>query len=479
MEFHERSNENFSIENVEANDKITFDDDGRVKRTGTLITASAHIITAVIGSGVLSLAWAIAQLGWIAGILALIIFSIVTLFTSSLLTNFYRFPDPTIGTRNYTYMHAVEKYLGGKKYKLCGIAQYGNLIGTSIGYTITTALGVGAIKRANCFHKHGHEAECHASNELSMIMFGVLQILLSQIPNFHKLSGLSVIAAAMSFTYAFIGVGLSVSRIAGGVHPKTSLTGVAVGVDVTGEQKVWRCFQALGNIAFAYAYSLVLIDIQDTLKSSPPENQVMKKATAVGVFVTTMFYMLSGILGYIAFGNNAPGNFLTGFYEPFWLVDLANVCIVFHLVGAYQVFSQAVYTMVEEQSRKRWPETDFIVKEYPIGIPFLGTFNLNLFRAVWRTFYVIVTTTLAIIFPFFNDILGLLGACGFWPLTVYFPIEMHIAQTQIQRYSRRWLGLKLLSSACLIVSLLAAAGSIRGIVTELKTYRPFMSVSDS
>ena len=63
----------------------------------------------------------------------------------------------------------------------------------------------------------------------------------------------------------------------------------------------------------------------------------MKQATAVGVSVTTLFYMLCGILGYIAFGNNAPGNFLTGFYEPFWLVDLANVCIVVHLVGAYQV----------------------------------------------------------------------------------------------------------------------------------------------
>ncbi|KAJ7002767.1 hypothetical protein NC653_008084 [Populus alba x Populus x berolinensis] len=36
-----------------------FDDDGRPKRTGTVWTASAHIITAVIGSGVLSLASAI------------------------------------------------------------------------------------------------------------------------------------------------------------------------------------------------------------------------------------------------------------------------------------------------------------------------------------------------------------------------------------------------------------------------------------
>ncbi|KAI7728861.1 hypothetical protein M8C21_026452, partial [Ambrosia artemisiifolia] len=34
---------------------------------GTVWTASAHIITAVIGSGVLLLAWATAQLGWIAG----------------------------------------------------------------------------------------------------------------------------------------------------------------------------------------------------------------------------------------------------------------------------------------------------------------------------------------------------------------------------------------------------------------------------
>lgn len=78
---------------------------------------------------------------------------------------------------------------------------------------------------------------------------------------------------------------------------------------------------------------------QDTLKSTPPENGVMKKATFIGISISTIFYLLCGILGYSAFGNNAPGNLLTGFgfYEPFWLVDLANVCIVVHLIGAYQV----------------------------------------------------------------------------------------------------------------------------------------------
>ena len=78
------------------------------------------------------------------------------------------------------------------------------------------------------------------------------------------------------------------------------------------------------------------------MKSSPPENAVMKKATFIGISVSTVFYMSCGVVGYAAFGNGAPGNFLTGFgfYEPFWLVDFANVCIVVHLVGAYQVKHQ-------------------------------------------------------------------------------------------------------------------------------------------
>ncbi|MCI31144.1 amino acid permease 2-like, partial [Trifolium medium] len=53
---------------------------------GTFWTATAHIITAVIGSGVLSLAWAIAQLGWAVGPVVMILFAGVNLYTSSLLT---------------------------------------------------------------------------------------------------------------------------------------------------------------------------------------------------------------------------------------------------------------------------------------------------------------------------------------------------------------------------------------------------------
>jgi hypothetical protein len=49
---------------------------------------------------------------------------------------------------------------------------------------------------------------------------------------------------------------------AGGAHPEATLTGVTVGVDVSASEKIWRTFQSLGDIAFAYSYSNVLIEIQ-------------------------------------------------------------------------------------------------------------------------------------------------------------------------------------------------------------------------
>ncbi|CAN0921081.1 Amino acid permease 6, partial [Linum grandiflorum] len=92
-------------------------------------TASAHIITAVIDSGVLSLAWAITQLGWVAGPLVLMTFFSITWYTSTLLANAYR--SPVSKNRNPTYMDAVRSSLGGRKVLLCGIAQYCGLVGTT------------------------------------------------------------------------------------------------------------------------------------------------------------------------------------------------------------------------------------------------------------------------------------------------------------------------------------------------------------
>ncbi|RWW66360.1 hypothetical protein BHE74_00026273 [Ensete ventricosum] len=344
-----------------------------------------------------------------------------------------------------------------------------------------------------------------------MIMFGVAEIFMSQIPDFDQIWWLSIVAAVMSFTYSSIGLALGIVQVIGNKSIKGSLTGISIGV-ISPTQKIWRSLQALGDIAFAYSFSLVLIEIQvcfwlsnelkiersvdrstlilrvllgftgmlsclqDTVRAPPPsEAKVMKKASLLSIVVTTLFYMMCGCMGYAAFGDSAPGNLLTGFgfYNPYWLLNIANAAIVVHLVGAYQVFCQPLFAFIEKWAVKTWPESTFIAKEIAVPLTPTRRYNLSLFRLVWRSAFVVLTTVISMLLPFFNDVVGLLGALGFWPLTVYFPVEMYIVRQRIPRWSTRWVCLQMLSLTCLAVTIAAAIGSVAGVVTDLNLYRPF------
>ena len=189
----------------------------------------------------------------------------------------------------------------------------------------------------------------------------------------------------------------------------------------------------------------------------------------------------------------APGNLLTGFgfYNPYWLLDIASIAIVVHLVGEYQVttnqnnrfflcileiidstalqvYSQHLYAFVEKWSTRKWPQSNFVGAEYGLSIPYYGIYQLNFFRLVWRTIFVVFTTFIATLVPFFEDVVGMIGAIGFWPLTIYFPVEMYISQKKIGPWTSRWVGLQILSVTCLFVSIAAAVGTLDGIILDLK-----------
>ncbi|KAL2957128.1 hypothetical protein AAZX31_18G126300 [Glycine max] len=108
------------------------------------------------------------------------------------------------------------------------------------------------------------------NSNMYMISFGIVEIIFSQIPGFDQLWWLSIVAAVMSFTYSTIGLGLGIGKVIENRGVRGSLTGITVGT-VTQTEKVWRTMQALGDIAFAYSYSLILVEIQDMMKSPPSE----------------------------------------------------------------------------------------------------------------------------------------------------------------------------------------------------------------
>ncbi|XP_057796088.1 probable amino acid permease 7 [Salvia miltiorrhiza] len=442
------------------------DSDASVKRTGTVWTAIAHIITGVIGSGVLSLAWSVAQLGWIAGPLSMVVFGIITIISSNILCDCYRYPHPEVGhIRNKSYAEAVSSYLGKTCMWVVGIFLHESYFGFGIAYTITSAVSIRAILKSNCYHKEGHDAPCEYEDSLFILLFGAVQLVFSQIPDFHNMESLSIIAAVMSFAYTFIGLGLGFAKVIGNGQIKGDIHGVPASNTI---RKVWLSSQALGDIAFAFNYNIILLNIQDTLKAPPEENKTMKRASCISILITSFFFLLCGCFGYAAFGNEAPGNLLTGFgfYEPYWLVGLANVCIVLHLVGGYQIYSQPLFAAAEAEIAKKHPNSGFVNNEYIVKLPLVPRFKLNLLRLCFRTIYVAATTILALLFPYFNEVLGVLGALNFWPLAIYFPVEMYLVQNKVRAWTGTWIVLQAFRIFCLLCTILAFIGSVEGLISN-------------
>ncbi|KAL8150662.1 hypothetical protein V2J09_020470 [Rumex salicifolius] len=440
-----------------------------VHRTGTIWTAITHIITGVIGAGVLSLAWSIAQLGWVGGPVALFVFAAISLVSAFLLTDCYRTGkiDPEKANDeeecSSSYMQAVSRYLDKTHQRACALLVQESLYGTGLAYTITAAVSMRGIQKANCYHREGHSATCSYSDNSYMLMFGAVQIVMSQIPNFHNMEWLSATAAVMSFAYATIGLGLGVAKV---IENGTIMGGIAGVTASSLSEKIYLLLQAVGDIAFAYPFSVIVLEIQDTLKrppQGPSEGRAMKKASVAAISVTNFFYLFCGCFGYAAFGDDTPGNLLTGFgfYEPYWLIDFANACVVLHLVGGYQ----PVFTFIEGYISDRHPTSSFVNDNYIIKLCGLPPIELNLLRLTFRSAYVASTTALAMGFPYFNQVLGVLGALNFWPITIYFPVEMYMKKQKVGGWSKTGLLLRVFSFVLFLLSVAALVGSVEGLLS--------------
>ncbi|KAG6626249.1 hypothetical protein CIPAW_15G035500 [Carya illinoinensis] len=420
------------------------DDDGRSpKRAGTVWSASVSLTTAIVASPLflMSLPGNVAQLGWVAGPAVIIFFALLTYCTSALLCACYRSPEVP-AKRNDTYMEAIRSNLDGAKYfKICLVIKYLNLLEAASEYTVFAALMMMHVARDI---KYGLSNCCNAAdacyvNPMPYFMAFALRM------------SFSILCLMMFLLYSVIVLGLAIAKVAG-----TNNT-------MTRAQKILKIVQAVGNIAHAYDLSAVLIEIMDTIKSPPSEAETMKKATRRSLILTTFVSMLHGCLLFAAFGNNvSPVFLLHGFYKSYWLLDMiASATIVIQFAGGYQIYLQPILAMVEETLAKRFPDNEFVTKDIkiPTGCRHFGPYKLNLFRLVWRTLFVITTTVLSMFLPIYLDLLKLFQILAFWPIAIYFPVEMYTVQKKIPKWSKRWICLHILSVGCLIVTIATAAAS--------------------
>jgi hypothetical protein len=75
-------------------------------------------------------------------------------------------------------------------------------------------------------------------------------------------------------------------------------------------------------------------------------------------------------------------------------------------------------------------------------------------------------TGLAVVFPYFNEVLGLLGALTFLPLVIYLPVEMYCMQRRVKAWTPTWVALQAFSVVCFAVGTFAFVGCVEGVVRK-------------
>jgi hypothetical protein len=181
-----------------------------------------------------------------------------------------------------------------------------------------------------------HNSVCPGCKDIKLtyfiMIFASVHFVLSHLPNFHSISGVSLAAAVMSLSYSTIAWGASVDK---GVLPNVEYGYKAKSTSGT----VFNFLSALGEVAFAYAGHNVVLEIQATIPSTPekPSKGPMWRGVLIAYIVVALCYFPVALIGYWMFGNAVEDNILISLQKPRWLIAMANMFVVIHVIGSYQV----------------------------------------------------------------------------------------------------------------------------------------------
>lgn len=401
-----------------------------------------HNVTAMVGAGVLSLPYAMAQLGWGPGVVILILSWIITLYT---LWQMVEMHEMVPGKRFDRY-HELGQYAFGEKLGLYIVVPQQLIVevGTCIVYMVTGGRSLQKVHDLLC------NDPCKEIKLSYFIMiFASVHFVLSHLPNFNSIAGVSLAAAVMSLSYSTIAWSASIHR---GVQPD-----VAYGYKAkTAAGTVFNFFNALGEVAFAYAGHNVVLEIQATIPSTPekPSKGPMWRGVVVAYIVVALCYFPVALIGYWMFGNKVDDNILISLEKPTWLIVMANFFVVVHVIGSYQIYAMPVFDMIET----------LLVKK----LNFSPTSRL---RFVVRNLYVAFTMFIAITFPFFGGLLGFFGGFAFAPTTYYLPCIIWLAIFKPRKYSLSWWTNWICIVLGLCLMILSPIGGLRQIILEAKEYK--------
>ncbi|WOH15473.1 hypothetical protein DCAR_0935014 [Daucus carota subsp. sativus] len=399
-----------------------------------------HTVTAMVGAGVLSLPYAMAYLGWGPGAMFIVLSWCITLYT---MWQMIQLHECVPGVRFDRY-YSLSQYAFGPKLGPWIVLPQQLIVqvGCNIVYMVTGGKCLKKFFEITC-------TDCTRLRQSYWIcIFGSIHFVLSQLPDFNSVAAVSLAAAIMSLSYS------TIAWVGSIAHGRVENVSYAY-KSTSGADSVFRVFNALGQIAFAFAGHAVTLEIQATIPSTPekPSRIPMFKGALAAYFVNAICYAPVAFIGYWAFGQDVEDNVIVGLHKPAWLIAAANLMVVIHVIGSYQVFAMPVFDLAERGMTKKF--------NVPPGI---------LLRLVVRSAYVAMTLFIGVTFPFFGDLLGFFGGFGFAPTSYFLPCIIWLTIKKPKRFSASWL----INWACIIIGVFvmiaSTIGGLRNIIADSSTY---------
>ncbi|KAK0593496.1 hypothetical protein LWI29_037662 [Acer saccharum] len=338
-----------------------------LKSRGSWLHCGYHLTTSIVAPVLLSLPLALSLLGWFAGVVCLTVAAMVTFYSYNLLSLVLDH-HAHLGHRQLRFRDMATDVLGpgwGKYF--VGPIQFGLCYGAVIACAL---LGGQSLKNIYMLSSTSRGMQLYQF----VIIFGVLKLVLAQIPSFHNLRHINLASLILCLAY-------SACATAGSIYIGNSKMAPPKDYSVNGSglNRIFGSLNAISIIATAYGNGII------------PEIQATIAAPVKGK-------MLKGLLNFMVDDHHKP-------LLPNWVLLMTNVFTLPQVAAVSVVYLQPTNEALEKKF------SDATIEQFSLRnvIP----------RLFFRSLSVAIATLIAAMFPFFGDINAVIGALDSYLLILY------------------------------------------------------------
>lgn len=184
--------------------------------------------------------------------------------------------------------------------------------------------------------------------------------------------------------------------------------------------------------------------------------------------------------------------------DPLGLLAACYLAVVLHVTASYQVYSFPIYDLLEiefnrlanpalghsldpdKESIEASPTDGEVVVMVEPALSdgwfsqFLRFLGPRLRRQIIRIVYICSTCFIACLIPFFDDLMGLIGALGATPTTFVIPCLLWLTiKRPTPFFSHHWWLCWIIAIVASCIGLIGAAGALYNIVEDSQTFKIF------